>query len=278
VAEFPGYTEGIAFDANGAAYVSAGRNPQSPHAVYQILPGRTPAKWLDLRIPNGHKVLANGSHVIAAEGTIVHVAADGRMLDSITADAKGVELRLPNDIALDGHGGFYVTDPGVGETENRQGKLFYVNAAWVVMPAADGFCYPNGIVVRADGRALYLDDSCDGRVYRIPIRNRGSLGTPVVIATIADSAGGLDGMTLDAEGRLYVAHNGMGRIEVLDSAGKPLGHYAAGNLLASNVAFGGAELEYLYVTGSPGKKSGPGALYRLHLGVRGRSSMAVPAP
>jgi gluconolactonase len=279
VADFPGYTEGVAFDASGVAYVSAGRNPQSPHAVYEILPGRPPAKWLDLRIPNGHKVLADGSHVIAAEGTIVHVAADGRMLDSLSADVNGTALRRPNDIALDGHGGFYMTDPGVGESENRQGKLFYVDATWVVVPAADGFCYPNGIVLRADGRALYLDDSCDGRVYRIPIHSRGRLGTPVVIAALADSAGGgLDGMTLDAEGRLYVAHNGLGRIEVLDSAGNLLGHYAAGNLLASNVAFGGAELEDLYVSGSPGKKSGPGALYRLHLGVRGRSSMAVPAP
>jgi len=27
VADFPGYTEGIAFDERGAAYVSAGRNP-----------------------------------------------------------------------------------------------------------------------------------------------------------------------------------------------------------------------------------------------------------
>jgi len=100
-----------------------------------------------------------------------------------------------------------------------------------------------------------------------------------VIASLADSAGGsLDGMTLDTEGRLYVAHNGLGRIEVLDSAGSLLAHYPAGNLLASNVAFGGAELEDLYVTGSPGKKSGPGALYRLRLDVRGRSSMAVPAP
>ena len=100
-----------------------------------------------------------------------------------------------------------------------------------------------------------------------------------MIASLADSAGGsLDGMTLDTEGRLYVAHNGLGRIEVLDSAGSLLAHYPAGNLLASNVAFGGAELEDLYVTGSPGKKSGPGALYRLRLDVRGRSSMAVPAP
>jgi sugar lactone lactonase YvrE len=99
------------------------------------------------------------------------------------------------------------------------------------------------------------------------------------MATIPDSTeAGLDGLTLDQDGRLYIAHNGVARIEVLDSDGRLVAQYPAGNRLASNVAFGGSDLGDLYVTGSPGEKTGPGALYRLRLGVRGRGSMAVPAP
>jgi gluconolactonase len=200
------------------------------------------------------------------------------VLDSVSADRHGAPLERPNDIALDGYGGFYFTDPGVHDPESRLGKILYVDSTGMVTPAADDFCYPNGLVVRADGRVLYLDDSCDGRVYRIPILRPGSLGNPVVIATLLDSTGGaLDGMTLDEEGRIYIAHNGQGRIEVLDSTGRHLARYPAGNRLASNVAFGGSDLGDLYITGAPGRKSGPGALYRLHLGVRGRSSMAQPA-
>src|SRR2546425_1028682 len=180
--ELPGYSEGVAFDAHGTAFFSVGRNPEDQHAVYQLRPGLQPTMWLSLRIPNGHKVLRDGTHVVAGDGVILHVAPDGGLLDSLTSDGFGRPLRRPNDIAL------------------------------------------------------------------------------------------------DANGRLYVAHNGLGRIEVLDTLGHILRRYAAGQTLASNVAFGGRGLEDLFITGSPVPKSGPGGLYRLHLGIRGRSSMAVPAP
>lgn len=278
VADFPGYTEGIAFDDLGTAYVSAGRNPQSEHWVYRIRPGSAPEAWLRVRVPNGHKVLGDGTHVVAGEGVLLHVSRDGRVIDSLTVDRAGVPLHHPNDIALDGHGGFYMTDPGTGDPDHQDGRVFYVDSAWTVTVAADGFCFPNGLVVRADGRALYLGDGCHGRLYLLAIAGPGRLGQREVLATVPDPAdAGLDGMTLDASGRLYVAHYGTGRIEVFDPEGKLMAQYTAGNRLVSNVAFGGPDLGDLYVTGAPIEKSGPGALFRLRLGVRGRASSALPA-
>jgi len=279
VADFPGYTEGIAFDDLGNAYISSGRNPQRTHAVYRLRPGRQPEPWLPLRVPNGHKVLGDGTHVIAGDGRVLYVTRDGQIIDSIIADRTGTPLLHPNDIALDGHGGFYLTDPGSGESDRLDGRILYVNSDRIVVLGADGFCFPNGLVVRADGRALYLDDGCHGQLYLLPILAPGRLGQRVLLAVIPDSGGsGLDGMTLDAAGRLYVAHYGAARVEVFDSAGQWLTAYPAGNRLASNVAFGGRDLADLYVTGAPGAKSGVGALFRIRLGVRGRASMARPDP
>jgi gluconolactonase len=279
VADLPGYTEGIALDAAGVAYVSAGRDPRRPHAVFRLRTGAPPEPWLDLRIPNGHKVLMDGTHLIAADGAIVRVTAAGRIVDSLTHDAAGLAFRRPNDITLDGHGGFYFTDPGPGDVPASDGRIFYGDSAGRITRAHDGLCYPNGLVVRADGRALYVDDSCDGRVYLLPISAPGRLGPGKVLATIPDSTeAGLDGMALDRDGRLYIAYNGVGMIEVLDASGRRIGRYPAGNRLASNVAFGGPNFGELYITGSPGDKLGPGAVYRLRLGVRGRGSMATPAP
>jgi gluconolactonase len=279
VADFPGYSEGIAFDSSGTAYVSVGRNPDSSHAIYRIPRGGAPEVWIHLRIPNGHKVLRDGTHVIAAQGSVLHVSSAGHVLDSLTQDVTGLGFRRPNDIALDGHDGFYFTDPGAGESGRSSGTLFYVDGKFRVTLAAKGFCYPNGIVVRPDGRALYVDDGCNGRVYQLPISSPGQLGPRSVLAAIQDgSDAGPDGMTLDAAGRLYIAHYGMAQVVVLDQHGRQLRRYAAGNLLASNVAFGGPDYGDLYVTASPDRTSDRGALYRLHLGIQGRGSAATPSP
>lgn len=277
VVDLSAYSEGIVFDRDGALFVSI----RNPHEVLRLTSGHAPEPWLRLHVPNGHKILADGTHLVAGEGTIIHVARNGRVLDALTTDPTGVPLRQPNDIALDGRGGFYFTDPGSTQEDQdrRRGKVYYVDRARRVRLVADGLCYPNGLVVRADGRLLYLDDSCDSRVYAFPVLTAGSLGPRQVLASLPDSGRCRpDGMTLDASGRLYVAHYGCGRVEVLSPGGRLLRRYPAGNRLASNVAFGGPDLRDLYVTGAPGPQAGLGAVYRLPLGIQGRSSRALPAP
>ena len=77
-----------------------------------------------------------------------------------------------------------------------------------------------------------------------------------------------DGMCLDAKGNFYIAHYGMMQVQVLNPRGKIIRRYAGGNLLTSNVAFGGPKHRQLFVTGSI--KSGKGCVFRLDLGVVGR--------
>src|SRR5947199_7973370 len=88
VADFPGYSEGIVFDAAGMAYASVGRNPDSPHAVYRLQREHPPVAWVALRVPNGHNVLRDGGHVIAADGVMCHVSPDARVPTSSTTHAS----------------------------------------------------------------------------------------------------------------------------------------------------------------------------------------------
>jgi gluconolactonase len=78
-----------------------------------------------------------------------------------------------------------------------------------------------------------------------------------------------DGICLDAAGNLYVAHYGMGQVQVLNPAGSLIRRYQTGLMLTSNVAFGGPNGEQLFVSGSVKPDSTPGGVVRLDLGVPG---------
>ena len=75
-----------------------------------------------------------------------------------------------------------------------------------------------------------------------------------------------DGLAVDAEGKLYVAHLGMTAVQVLSPEGTWLHSLPAGNYDASNLVFGGPNLDQLYITGSIGsRRDTPGRVYRLDL-------------
>ena len=78
-------------------------------------------------------------------------------------------------------------------------------------------------------------------------------------------------MCLDAAGNLYVAHYGMRQVQVVSPEGKVIRRYPGGNLTTSNVAFGGPDMDTLYITGGiKGEGEGEGGLFRIKLpGVKG---------
>jgi gluconolactonase len=78
-----------------------------------------------------------------------------------------------------------------------------------------------------------------------------------------------DGMCLDAEGNLYVAHFGMHQVQVLNPEGRVIRRYEAGTLTTSNVAFGGPNMDQLFVTGALANEQRSGAVFRLDLGIPG---------
>ena len=79
-----------------------------------------------------------------------------------------------------------------------------------------------------------------------------------------------DGMCLDAAGNLYVAHYGMKQVQVLSPEGKLLARYNGGNQTTSNVAFGGPQMDQLFITGGlAAEGASAGGLFRIVLKVKG---------
>ena len=274
IVRVPSYCEGVVFDHDGNAYVSHGK------FVTRVTADGKKSQWLDTGgAPNGHKILADGTHLICdgEKHCVFHVSAEGKLLGKASSACGDKELRGPNDLTLDvPNSGFYFSDPGGSDDKKLIGTIHYVSKDGKTLLCAEGLAFPNGIVLTPDGERLLVAESKKNRVLEYPIESPGKLGKMRVFADLPEKKGEQidnqpDGMCLDSDGNLYVAHYGMKQVQVLDKDGKLVRRYPGGNLTTSNVAFGGPKMDTLYITGGiKGEGSSEGGFFKIELkGVKG---------
>ena len=267
----PNICEGIVFDHEGYGYISQGK------FIMRVGGDGKAQQWAETGSPNGHKVLADGTHLIceAMQHAVLHLDANGKTIGKASSECDGKPLRAPNDLTLDPQGGFYFTDPGESDEKKSDGVVHYVDAKGKAHLVAQGLAFPNGIVLRPGGKQLLVGESKQNRILVYEVLSPGRLGPMRVFANLPSKQGEQidnqpDGMCLDTKGNLYVAHYGMKQVQVLSPQGKLIRRYQGGNLTTTNVAFGGPNMNQLYVTGALGGEQSEGALFRLDLkGVRG---------
>lgn len=277
ILEVPNYCEGVVFDREGNGYIS-----HKDTITKFTLDGKS-SVWAVTGAPNGHKILSDGTHLVcdASRHAVLHLSADGKLLEPASKECGGKPLRGPNDLTLDiGGKGFYFTDPGESGIKNPIGTVHFVDARGTHL-VAGGLAYSNGIVLVPGGKRLLVAESQKNRVLEYEILAPGKAGKMKVFADLPKKEGEQidnqpDGMCLDAAGNLYVAHYGMRQVQVLDPQGKLIARYPGGNLTTSNVAFGGPGADQLFITGGLGVEAGGGGLFRLDIGVKGL--MILPKP
>jgi gluconolactonase len=273
ILEVDNYCEGVVFDTQGRGYLSHGK-----FLVQFSLDGQQKV-WAETGAPNGHKILADGTHLVcdASRHAVLRLSPEGKLLDPASRECDGQPLRGPNDLSLDTpNGGFYFTDPGGSSDTNPIGTVHYVDRAGKTHLVDRELAFPNGIVLRPDEKTLLVGESKKNRVLVYDVTAAGKVANRKVFADLPTKDASLgqidnqpDGMCLDAAGNLYVAHYGMKQVQVLSPAGKLIARYPGGNVTTSNVAFGGPRRDQLFVTGGLGPEGGRGGLFRLDLGVPG---------
>ena len=274
VARVPSYCEGIVFDHSGNGFVS------HDTTITKVSPDGRTSPWAKTGAPNGHKVLADGTHLVcdASQKAVLLLDAGGKVLKKASSECDGKELRGPNDLTLDtANGGFYFSDPGGSDDQKLISTIHYVDKAGKTHLLDGGLAFPNGIVLTPDGKRLLVAESKKNRVLEYPVLSPGKLGPKKVLVELPEKAGAPqidnqpDGMCLDAAGNLYVAHYGMKQVQVVSPEGKVIRRYPGGNVTTSNVAFGGPEMNQLFITGGIGAEGkSEGGLFRIELeGVKG---------
>ena len=240
-----GFCEGPAVDAAGNVYFSDGKT----NAIHVYEPGKPVALFTgDSFDANGMMFNARGELVVCEGAAFRVVAFDVKSKQKRILAGGGAarEFNEPNDLTIDRQGGFYFTDPNYrhrGQAPVRKEDTYYVAPDGAVSCVSTVCKKPNGVLLTPDNRTLYLADNGGKCVYRYDVTAPGKLANETMWI---DLGAGPDGMTLDAQGNLYVACGGAG-VKVYAPDGTAIGVLAPGTY-ASNVVFGGPGFKTLFIT------------------------------
>ena len=212
---------------------------------------------------------AGGATYPGGARSVLRYEHDGS-ITSLASHYAGKPLNSPNDLCFDARGRIYFTDPRYGDRSDLEQDcmaIYRIELDGALTRVIDDMQTPNGILISADNRALYLVD-----------HNPDPGGARTLVAYGIDSAGkctyrgvlhdygsgyGGDGMVLDIEGNIYLtAGDGAAAgIYVFTPSGEQLAFIQTPEI-AGNCTFGGPDLRTLYIAASS-------SLYRIRLAIPG---------
>jgi sugar lactone lactonase YvrE len=215
-----------------------------------------------------------GGMVAALERTVALFDADDereRTLPDLWRD-PGVRL---NEGGCDPDGRFYVGSMAYDETPGG-GTLYRVSADGTVSVVLGSVTISNGLAWSPDGATAYYNDTPTGRVDAFDYVD-GELTGRRPFSTI-EPPGAPDGLCVDAEGHVWVALWGGHAVVRFDPAGREVGRVTLPASHVTACAFGGPDLDRLYVTTSrkgieAGAEPLAGALFVAEVGVRGQPTL-----
>jgi gluconolactonase len=205
-------------------------------------------------------------------GAMVRISADGRTIQTIDKDISGGGFLGPNDIAPDGKGGVYFSASGPWESGAILGKIYHMEADGRAHMVADDLHYPNGLVLAADSKTLYVNESEAYRVIRFAVAEDGALSDRRLFVRLnellpsAPPGAYPDGIKRDRAGNLFIGQFSAGQILIVSPEGKLLRTIEVPSAAAPNLAFSPEEDRiYIAAVDDKSKAPWPGKVYEVPL-------------
>ena len=260
VAEAYQYTQGLARDRQGRLYFT----DIPTNTIYRLDP--TIGQIDRIRSSSGG---ANGLAWHREIGLVICEQDRGRIsrldragqYEVLAARYNQRRFNGPNDVVIDADGGIYFSDPDFARPQpgpQPVEAVYYIPPNGEPERIVDHLERPTGLALSPDGDTLYISDTTARTVHALDLTDG-----PGAVAHFAsldpDADGGPAGLTVDSDGRLYVA--GQDHIWIFERDGE-LRERIAIPQPPSNCAFAGPENRDLFITARD-------SVYRIRLRSRG---------
>jgi sugar lactone lactonase YvrE len=248
-----GVLENLEFDGTGGLLISAS------DAIERLTPnGNVTTLVPNVNAPGGQRVIGRTLYFNTGDSAQSGLSgtADGTLdrfdLDTHARSTLATGLTMPNGLAVLPNGDFVVSrdiGSGTGITRIPLSDPAHPQTNWAQLDDQ------NGMAVDPSGTWLYAVQTftADSAVWRFRISNPAEKS--VVAALAGPTPKGLDDMTIDPTGILYIAANGTGEMIRLDPATGKHCVIVSGLQNPSSLKFGrgpGWSPSHLYLTGFDG--------------------------
>ena len=142
-----------------------------------------------------------------------------------------------NDLTFDADGNCYFTDQGQTGLHDPTGRVYRLRPSGILDLVAGGIPSPNGVALDTTGKVIFIAVTRANAVWRGPLLADGSATKVGAFRTFFGSSGP-DGMAVDVDHRVVVAHASLGGAFVLDARGE-VTHFikSPGGSTVTNVAY-----------------------------------------
>jgi gluconolactonase len=243
------FIEGPSFDRDGNLYIvdiPYGRIFRiSPAGEFQLV-----AEYDGE--PNGLKIARDGRIFITdyRHGLMMLDPRNGQV-SSVLERRWSESFKGVNDLVFAGNDDIYFTDQGQTGLHDPTGRVYRLRTNGTLDLIVGNVPSPNGLVLNGAEHILYVAATRGNSIWRIPLMPDGTASKVGIFVQLSASLGGPDGLAMDEEDNLAVAHAGLGAVWIFSRLGEPLYRiHSCEGLATTNVAYGGADNKSLYITES----------------------------
>ncbi|XP_053395486.1 regucalcin-like [Mercenaria mercenaria] len=199
-----------------------------------------------------------GGYLVSVGNSVCHFDWDTKKLTTLQTVDEGKETRI-NDGKCDASGRLWFGTMGLEKTpavvNKHQGSLFSLEIDGSVKKHKEGVSISNGLAWTADNKTMYYIDSIPRKVfgYDFDIKT-GTMSNERVVVDLGGedtipTLGFPDGMTIDTDGKLWVACFFAGKVFRFDpETGKQIGAIDVPAKRTTSCCFGGKNFDEMYIT------------------------------